>query len=73
MQSTSVSNRPLSDIFYTGLPAKKFPDFKRLVEYVLSGALLEKIAEVEAINLDTVHREMEYEKCEEWKTYVKRT
>merc|ERR1712179_673571 len=29
------------DIYYTGLPPKKFPDFKRLVDYVLNGELLD--------------------------------
>ena len=43
------------DIYYTGLPPKDFPDFKRLVDYVLNGELLDKIGDVEAIDLDTVH------------------
>ena len=42
------------DIYYTGLPLKIFPDFKRLVDYVLNGELLDKIGDVEAIDLDTV-------------------
>lgn len=43
-----------SDIFYTGLPPKKFPDFKRLADYVLSGELLEKIGNEEAVDIETV-------------------
>ena len=46
-----------SDIFYTGLPPKKFPDFKRLADYVLSGELLEKIGNEEAIDIVTVPSE----------------
>ena len=50
------------DIYYTGLPLKIFPDFKRLVDYVWSGALLDRVDDVEAIvklpiDLDTVHHE----------------
>ena len=44
------------DIYYTGLPPKKFPDFKKLADHVLGGALLDKIGDVEAVDLDTVHR-----------------
>lgn len=40
------------DIFYIGLPPRKYPDFKRLVNFVLSGAMLKKVANVEAIDLD---------------------
>ena len=36
------------EIFYIGLPIKKFPDFKKLVEYILGGGLLKEIEEKEA-------------------------
>ena len=36
------------EIFYIGLPIKKFPDFKKLVEYILGGGLLKEIGEKEA-------------------------
>ena len=50
---TSFANSAFPDIFYTGLPKKNFPDFKRLVDYVLS-ELLDKIADVEATDLDMI-------------------
>jgi len=36
------------DIFYIGLPPREFPDFKRLVQFVVSGAMLQQIADIEA-------------------------
>jgi len=36
------------EIFYIGLPIRDFPDFKRLVNYMLSGDLLQKIGQREA-------------------------
>ena len=36
------------EIFYIGLPIRKFPDFKKLVEYILGGDLLKAIGEKEA-------------------------
>ena len=35
------------EIFYTGLPTNKFPDFEKLVQYVIGGELLKKIAKHE--------------------------
>ena len=36
------------EIFYIGLPIRNFPDFKKLVEYILGGDLLKAIGEKEA-------------------------
>ena len=35
------------EIFFIGLPMKKFPDFENIVDVVLSGDLLEKIGAFE--------------------------
>jgi len=36
------------EIFYIGLPTKKFPDFEKLCEYILSGELVTNIEATEA-------------------------
>ena len=36
------------EIFYIGIPPRKFADFKRLTTYILSGQLLAEIGGVEA-------------------------
>ena len=36
------------DIYYTGLPNRKFKDFTKLVSYVIDGELLNTIASQEA-------------------------
>lgn len=36
------------EIFYIGIPVKKFPDFDKLTRYIVSGELLKKIADNEA-------------------------
>ena len=37
-----------SEVFYTGLPTTKFPDFEKLIQYVIGGELLNNIAKHEA-------------------------
>ena len=37
-----------SEIYYTGLPTTKFPDFEKLIQYVIGGELLNNIAKHEA-------------------------
>ena len=36
-----------SEIFYVGLPPKKFPDFAKLTQHILDGGLLHEIAKTD--------------------------
>ena len=42
------------EIFYVGLPPRKFPDFKKLAEYIFGGHLLEQIGATEALDSESV-------------------
>ena len=52
-----------SEIFYIGIPTKKFPDFKKISEYILGGRLLEKIGATEALDSAILEKSKFFSYC----------
>ena len=42
----------ISDIYYIGLPVRKYPDFTRLAKEISDGSLLQKISEKEPVFME---------------------
>ena len=48
-------NSACSDIYFTGLPVSKFPDWSKIVELILSGRLLARVADIEPEEPDNLN------------------
>ena len=50
----------LIEIFFVGLPPRKFPDFEKMTRHVLSGEILEAVGKVEALESTDMVEALEF-------------